>query len=85
MNAWEVVFSALLGIAIGGLFWFLVCVVTRECTRRARNGTGYPFDPQDRPRDAVTIQRPPPICTRPPPGTAVVQQPCDTLSLARVV
>ncbi len=80
MNAWDVVHPVLLGIVIVAVFWpignWILLMIVRECRARARADT---LDA------ACLLPKPPPVDTRPPPGCAVVQQPCDALSLARVV
>jgi hypothetical protein len=82
MNVWEVIFSALIVITIGSIFWavgyWIVLLIARDCMARAEAEAVRVTDIQD-------AHRPPPLHTRPPPGCAVVQQPCDTLYFARVV
>ena len=78
MNAWEVVFAAGLVIGIGGIFWGIGYLIARECTAR-RTVEEVRISPLSIPHV------PPPLRDRPPPGCAVVEHPCSSITLAQAV
>jgi flagellar biosynthesis/type III secretory pathway M-ring protein FliF/YscJ len=82
MYVWEIVFSAFL-VVFGAVFWVSIFGIVRECIRRRQDAMRARDGPVASPTPVTHV--PPPLRTRPPPGYAVVEQPCSVLTLAHVV